>query len=214
MLLILISCKINPQQQVGNDLKIEIQNSIIEIDIKKPDVEEQIFNLKYRIYNNSEENYAIIIDTTKVFSYSSNFDISNYLQDKNPNRLKQIFQPGIKLKKINIEFDYTDNYFNQLPSLNETIKNYLIVIKPKSYVEYNLRLVYPYTVNNGLGESFSILTYIPKEKSGSLEIFLYQNNKIITDNIDDKLLKELNAKKIKFYNGILSSNEVPLILKK
>ena len=213
-------------QNNDNSLKIEIISKDITFfsnDFEKQISSEKIdknISLNYSISNESEYDYALVIDKERFMIYESN-DVNKYFL---PNGIleKQIFQPAIEIKSseckiTNTGFKLEGNYFNNLPELKETINNNLFIIRANTKITIKSKISLPININNLNNGIYSSQLFIGASQEnyakGILSLTLIQNKYLVEKFLNKKTLQYLKKSRILLFNGLIKSNEISVIIK-
>ena len=196
----------------AQNLKLEIENS--EIVFEKV-FENQII-VDCVLKNESKDDYAIVLDTLN-FLYRSDFveekEISVLKVQKNKWD-KQLFQPGIIINNNetkNIGALSNENYFETLPSLQETIKNRTLILKSGHSFKFQKIIGYDHILNQINDKTSGVMLFsYDLEYRNRLEIFLFQNKKLFFENANSELKRKIRREKLKIYSGVLKSNSIPI----
>ena len=223
LLLFNLSCNtISSQKQNPSDgLFIEILEETVEVN--KKDLfffENKSFqSLSYRIINNTNNNYAVVLDTQGYFIYET----THFKDYTNPNDNifnKQYFQPCIIVSKEN--GDYTkvgyiedDNYFSNLPSLDETINQNLLILKKQSSYIVTSRVTLPVITSSIKNKEVKLIyeESVATDKRTHLFLKLFQDSNLVSKYLNKENLYKIKKENATLYSGTISSNKIPYIVK-
>lgn len=208
-----------PLQIKINSKTISFFKNHLEKNLQKEKICKDIL-LDYSIINKSNINYAIVIDRSKFLIYESN----NFEKYLNPNLdilRKQMFQPAILIKSDNeiTNTGYSDEgyYFKNLNNINNIINNNIIIVKANSEYRVKAKISLPINNNNISNGIYSQQIFVgislEGKSEGLLSIILKQDSLVIKNNLKQKFKKIFKKNKILLYDGIISSNEIPVIIK-
>lgn len=171
--------------------------------------------LSFEFINKSEFDYMIVMDTARFFKYMD-YKISDFTEIQNNDKDKQLFQLGYKVsykkRLIDTGFDCPENYFNHLPPLLEVIKNNSFVIPKKGKIVFTKTITLPILSTTENKEEIKMFFLGDSMENLDFSIFLYQNKKLVQQNMSKEYEKEMFKNKIYLYDGIITSNKVPIKL--
>lgn len=212
----------------------ELYNKSLKFD--KDYIEKSMNIVKFKIKNNSEKKYLIILDQSSFENLHINDTLLNNKHLLN-NSLNLILSDGLKnanchLSQIhfdgkNLKNDFFNIYYNLKDSIKSEMGNYLN--GSKSFYENintfeilnNYKVIYP-----GETKYFSTLVNLPisnyrystlpfefeidKKTSYKASIFLSNNKNITYKNLPNDIRKEVKENNYIIFDGEIKSNKIPV----
>ena len=199
--------------QINHPLCIKIYNNSLRI--HKEDFEKKIqiekickdIEIDYAIVNNSDKDYAIVIDKSKFMLYGG--DIKKFISPDIDVLKKQIFQPAILIKSNNelTNTGFTDEgyYFNNLANIRDVVNNYIVIIKADSEYRIKSKISLPLNNNNIKEGTYSQQIFLSMVYEGlteaKLSLILKQDSSIIEKNLNRRVKSRLKKKELYFMMG-------------
>lgn len=226
--IIIASCSVKRNTEIS----LKIENNSIKGDYSnlykffEKGVSSQLMQapLIYTIYNNSDYDIAIPIDTARLAFFESN-SLDFYFPDKlEKNNIfnKQRYQPAIFIRDKQNDLlspggglDFLcENYYEKLPDFNTLFKTNLFIIKKNSYIRFSRNISLPILLSKANEECYDSLIYMDllKNQTFSLQLYLKVNREEIKKYLPKEKLDSLQKNNIKIFNGELKNNKVPLLI--
>lgn len=226
IVLLLLNC-LTLLGQNNNRLELSILND--SINLYKDEFEKNILKeiipkdivLNYQLINKSKYTYAVFIDPEKFLVYETT-DVKKYFKPTESQLKKQILQLAVIIKDsanqiTQTGFSLYGNYFEKLPIIKTVMKDKMVLIKPFSKIKLHTKISLPILNNNISKGVFSSQYFLSISldgmKEGQLSIRLNQDKCRILKQLNPSIINKLNREQILIYDGVIISNEIPVIVK-